>query len=376
MLKTLKLCSILCVLASGITYASDSIEEFRKAAGQGDAVAQNKLATRYFNGEGVQKDHTEAAKWYLKAAEQGLAAAQYSLGSLYYTGIGVEKNTEEGLKWYRKAADQGVVGAQAILESIEESAKLSNSVKSSSTESGDTNTITIGGTKTSTHTATLEEILNGLTKVSEQEAERLKNILNLDVIKHYDLSEKYDSDLKQKLFLESTEYADKLSELKKLKLDTLRQKYFDDISLTDFHSIEILENSWDYNIKKGGFIAPVDSEEYESTTLVPKIHSVFFPRFPITQNCYELGYSGVQHCEKYLFIPTSEEVGVRVEDAAKVDGSNIWHGKDIPVHVYIIFDIYKTYYQAHKHDYALVGTSPRIILANAKTGEVYFDKAY
>ena len=35
----------------------------------------------YYNGEGVQKDYAEAARWYKKAAEQGdgIAQGQYDL---------------------------------------------------------------------------------------------------------------------------------------------------------------------------------------------------------------------------------------------------------------------------------------------------------
>ena len=43
---------------------------WRKAAEQGEASAQEELGTAYFFGDGVQRDHSEAAKWFRKAAEQ------------------------------------------------------------------------------------------------------------------------------------------------------------------------------------------------------------------------------------------------------------------------------------------------------------------
>lgn len=57
--------------AIGVVCGNSEIENYRKAAEQGDAVAQRKLGYRYGNGIGVKQDHAEAFKWYRKAAEQG-----------------------------------------------------------------------------------------------------------------------------------------------------------------------------------------------------------------------------------------------------------------------------------------------------------------
>jgi TPR repeat protein len=63
----------------GDTYdGAEAVRWWRKAAEQGDASAQEELATVYFCGNGVEQDHSEAAKWFLKAAEQG----ELSHGSL------------------------------------------------------------------------------------------------------------------------------------------------------------------------------------------------------------------------------------------------------------------------------------------------------
>ena len=90
-------------------------DEWRKKAEAGDAVAQSKLGNRYENGDGVQKDSAEAAKWYRKSAEQGNAGAQFQLGYMYAKGNGVLKNSTEAAKWYRKSAEQGDAGAQVFL---------------------------------------------------------------------------------------------------------------------------------------------------------------------------------------------------------------------------------------------------------------------
>ena len=62
--------------------------------------------------EGVNKEWSEAANWYIKAACQGEAKAQFALGLIYEKGKGVKKIPDEALKWYSKAAKQG--NAEAI----------------------------------------------------------------------------------------------------------------------------------------------------------------------------------------------------------------------------------------------------------------------
>ena len=132
------------------------ITEYRKAAEQGDAQAQCRLAECYGKGLGVTQnideafkwglkaaeqgnaeaqfyiggaysaggftargfkgqDHLEAVRWYRKAADQGFIMAQHNLGNLYATGQGVTKNEAEAAKWYRKAAEQGYAESQRSL---------------------------------------------------------------------------------------------------------------------------------------------------------------------------------------------------------------------------------------------------------------------
>ena len=59
----------------------------------------------------MNKDHSEAVKWYRMAAEQGVAAAHRNLGLCYYLGDGVAQDYVEAVKWCRKAAEQGEAGA-------------------------------------------------------------------------------------------------------------------------------------------------------------------------------------------------------------------------------------------------------------------------
>jgi TPR repeat protein len=56
-------------------------------------------------------DNSAALDWYRKAAEQGDPMAQYRLGVMYAKGWGVPQDDTAAVSWYRKAADQGDVPA-------------------------------------------------------------------------------------------------------------------------------------------------------------------------------------------------------------------------------------------------------------------------
>src|SRR5438874_868279 len=76
---------------------------------------QFQLATMYCTAAGVPKDLDAAVAWYRRAAEQGERIAQYNLAVMLVRGDGVEPDPEEALNWYRKAAEQGVPEAQIAL---------------------------------------------------------------------------------------------------------------------------------------------------------------------------------------------------------------------------------------------------------------------
>ena len=50
----------------------------------------------------LRKNDLVAANWYRQAAEQGLMYAQYNLGLMYDDGDGVEEDKIEAAKWYKK----------------------------------------------------------------------------------------------------------------------------------------------------------------------------------------------------------------------------------------------------------------------------------
>ncbi|PKK67943.1 HCP-like protein, partial [Rhizophagus irregularis] len=56
-----------------------------------------------YNGKGVEKNVSEALKYFEKAAEDGHKVAMYTVGNMYYNGIGCTKDIEKA-KYYMKLA--------------------------------------------------------------------------------------------------------------------------------------------------------------------------------------------------------------------------------------------------------------------------------
>ena len=78
---------------------AESMRWFRKAADQGDALAQRILGLAYNLGEGVPQSYAEAVRWSRKAADQGDAPAQYQLARAYSEGQGVLQDNAEAYFW-------------------------------------------------------------------------------------------------------------------------------------------------------------------------------------------------------------------------------------------------------------------------------------
>ena len=98
---------------------AEAAKWYRKAAEQGDVMAQYSLGGMYFRGEGVSQNFTEAVKWFRKAAEQGDAYAQVNLGFMYGTGEGVPMNYVKAYMWYSLSKAQGNEDAAKGLYIIE-----------------------------------------------------------------------------------------------------------------------------------------------------------------------------------------------------------------------------------------------------------------
>ncbi|MBI5242835.1 MAG: SEL1-like repeat protein [Elusimicrobia bacterium] len=102
---------------------AEAVKWLRRSAEQGYASAQFNLGVLYSNGQGVARSDAEAARWFQMAAEQGIADAQFNLGALYEGGQGVTQDYAEAAKWYRKASRQGVASAQRSLGALYESGR-------------------------------------------------------------------------------------------------------------------------------------------------------------------------------------------------------------------------------------------------------------
>ena len=99
-----------------------SAKWYRKAADRRHAAAQFRLGTLYLDGNGVEKNPSEAEKWFRKAAgglrrsaQKGKIREQTFLGLCYLNGYGIEKNEKKGLDWLRKAAEAKYAPAQSSL---------------------------------------------------------------------------------------------------------------------------------------------------------------------------------------------------------------------------------------------------------------------
>ncbi len=91
---------------------TEAAKWFTKAAEQGIANAQNRLGVLYYDGEGVQQDDGKAVDWFRKAAGQNLDWGQHNLGRCYEEGRGVTQDYKQAFYWYTKAAEQGNTSAQ------------------------------------------------------------------------------------------------------------------------------------------------------------------------------------------------------------------------------------------------------------------------
>ena len=77
-----------------------AISLWKPLAEQGNAEAQTLLGAMYWQGEGVARDHKEAARLYLLAAEQGYARAKYDIGFMYGFGEGIPPQDDvQAYKW-------------------------------------------------------------------------------------------------------------------------------------------------------------------------------------------------------------------------------------------------------------------------------------
>ncbi|MFC1836945.1 hypothetical protein ACFL2Q_19845, partial [Thermodesulfobacteriota bacterium] len=98
--KNLGLTVILVILVCCSVVAVDrsvagDLEALKERAAKGDAIALYELGLNYHDGKGVQRDYSEALKWFRLAAEKGNAGAMNMVGVMYHDGLGVPKDYAE-----------------------------------------------------------------------------------------------------------------------------------------------------------------------------------------------------------------------------------------------------------------------------------------
>ena len=90
----------------GVLYENEdekvSLDEIKEKAKQGDSGAQCIIGLRCYTNQKMG----EAYKWLCLSAEQDCMSAQQYLGYCYYAGLGVDKDNSEALKWFDKATIQ------------------------------------------------------------------------------------------------------------------------------------------------------------------------------------------------------------------------------------------------------------------------------
>jgi len=83
------------------------VQEDENDAKAGDAFAMTLLARRYERGNGVEKDHLQARKWYQMAADAGNVESMVHLSYLNFYGKPDSNEIAQALMWCRKGAEAG-----------------------------------------------------------------------------------------------------------------------------------------------------------------------------------------------------------------------------------------------------------------------------
>lgn len=96
-----------------------AVDWFKKAADSGNVQAQAVLGELFALGwGGLKKDEEAAARWMEKAALGNLVPAEAEWGSMLMEGKGVKKDPAKGLSWIAKAAQEGDGRARLVLASM------------------------------------------------------------------------------------------------------------------------------------------------------------------------------------------------------------------------------------------------------------------
>lgn len=85
-------------------YFAEALQDWQRAADEGDASGALYIGVLYDTGLGVRQDDAQAMIWYKRAAKAGNAVAAFNVGVLYDAGLGVDKDPAQAAVWYAIAA--------------------------------------------------------------------------------------------------------------------------------------------------------------------------------------------------------------------------------------------------------------------------------
>jgi hypothetical protein len=89
----------------------DAVNWYRKAAANGEATVQVKLADLLLQGVAGAPDYGEIHRLCENAAKQNSAPGAYCMGELYRKGLGVEQDLPKAATWFTDAAKMGLAVA-------------------------------------------------------------------------------------------------------------------------------------------------------------------------------------------------------------------------------------------------------------------------
>jgi uncharacterized protein len=87
--------------------SGEAVNWYRKAADEGAAPVQFKLASLLLEGKAGPPDYVEIRDLCEKAAKSRYSPATYCMGELYRRGLGVERNFSKAALWFTDAANLG-----------------------------------------------------------------------------------------------------------------------------------------------------------------------------------------------------------------------------------------------------------------------------
>lgn len=91
-----------------VTCNKEDIGKLRESAEKGNVKARYELGWRYWDGEGVEQNTTNAVAWFERAASVGDSFAQMMLAVMHLQGKGTEYSESESIKWFQKAIESGL----------------------------------------------------------------------------------------------------------------------------------------------------------------------------------------------------------------------------------------------------------------------------